>query len=124
MADPRPRYPLEPLAQALGIELLDLGTFGGDPEPRGALELAARLGCSTETVYRLRRHGMSPLKADEYAMSAGIHPARVWPTWWADIDDTNREHAEVGCVCDGDDCECGYYADDPPMGSGSLGLAA
>lgn len=120
------RYPLAPLAQALGIELLDAGTFGSDCEPRGVLELAARFDCSPETIYRFRRDGLSVMQADRYAMGAGVHPSRIWPTWWADVSEANREHAELGCVCDddGDECTCGYYSEDPPMGSLDLGLAA
>jgi hypothetical protein len=121
------RLPLAPLAEALGVEFHNPGTFGGDEnQTRGVPELAARLSCSVETVYRMRNNGLTPLQADRYAMSAGIHPARIWPNWWNGIDDTNTEHAELACVCDHDldHCTCGYYGDDPPMGASDVDLAA
>lgn len=111
------RYPLAPLAQALGINLTAAGTFGGVAEDTGIDAVADRLDISQTTAHRLRREGLTALAADRYAMAAGIHPARVWSTWWADVSEANREHGEIACVCDDDldQCGCGFYADDPPL---------
>ena len=57
-------YPLEPLAEALGIE-------------RSAL--ARRLGISGSTWKQYRDQGVTEKVADRLAVRAGLHPSEVWP---------------------------------------------
>ncbi len=56
-----PRYPLAPLAQALGIHLTTAGTFGGATTDTGINALAQRLHISITTAHTLRRTGLSAL---------------------------------------------------------------
>lgn len=51
-------------------------------EQRSARELAELLDISPRTVHRYRRTGLSAMQADRIAVSAGFHPAEVWPDWW------------------------------------------
>jgi hypothetical protein len=57
-------YSLEPLADALGCTLGQLGR---------------RLGVSGSTWQQYRSEGVSELVADRLAVKAGLHPALVWP---------------------------------------------
>ena len=45
--------------------------------------LAALVGVTERTVYRLRVEGLDDHRADLYAVRAGFHPALVWPEWQA-----------------------------------------
>lgn len=94
------RYPLEPLADALRI---DIGTPGrphdDDRADHGLVALSAHLGVTDRTLRRLRCNGLTDRQADHFAIVAGLHPAEIWPTWF---DDAPGE---------GDD----WYADDAPM---------
>lgn len=93
------RYPLEPLARVLGV---DLHTIGGHQsgDLTGLHLLAEQLGISHRHARRLEQHGLTDIAADRYAIRAGHHPASIWPTWWADS------------ISDED--EAGYFADDEP----------
>ena len=51
-------------------------------EARSARELAEILDISPRTVHRYRKGGLSAIQADRIAVSAGFHPAEVWPDWW------------------------------------------
>lgn len=80
------RYPLEPLAQHLGINLGQIGGHQPGQHPTGITALADRLGISPRVAQRHRRHGLTPRLADRYACTTGTHPANIWPTWWTDIE--------------------------------------
>lgn len=70
-------YPLEPLAEAMGCTLSEVGR---------------RLGVSGTTWKQYRDQGVSELVADRLATRAGLHPAVVWPEWMDDqIDEVGRE---------------------------------
>ena len=81
------RYPLAPLAAHLGITLGQIGGHQPGQNPTGIAALAERLKLSPTMLYRLRHHGLSPDQADRLACRVGVHPAMIWPTWWADTPD-------------------------------------
>lgn len=43
--------------------------------------LAAELGVPPQTIYRWRRRGIPPYRADELAVELGSHPLIIWPAW-------------------------------------------
>lgn len=101
------RYPLEPLARALKIEL---GEIGGDQPgqvPRGLTAIGQHLGV-TDPRYlrRLRRRGLPMHLADRGAIRCGKHPSVLWPNWNTIDDD------ELGAFDEG---RPGYFADDPAI---------
>lgn len=51
-------------------------------EQCSARELAELLDISPRTVHRYRKAGLNAIQADRIAVSAGFHPAEVWPDWW------------------------------------------
>jgi len=60
------RYPLQPLADAMGL----------------SLAAACRaLGVSGSTMQDYRHRGLTERVADRLAVRAGFHPAEVWPDW-------------------------------------------
>lgn len=68
------RYPLEPLATALNIDLA-----GEDP----TAQLAMRIGVARRAVQEARRMGLSDLQADLWAITVGLHPGAIWGRiWW------------------------------------------
>lgn len=70
-------YPIAPLEQLLGDPLAEHND--------GPVKMVARrLGIGTQRIYRYRRSGMSTELADRLAISAGLHPSLVWPTWFID----------------------------------------
>lgn len=78
---PEPRYPLQPLAQALGITL---GTTGGHQPgqpPTGITALAEATGRPTRTLQHWNLTGLDYYTADELACATGHHPADIWPGW-------------------------------------------
>lgn len=81
------RYPLDPLANHLGIRLGQIGGHQPDQHPSGMAALAERLNLSITRLYRLRRHGLSPDQADRLAIATGAHPSQIWPSWFADAPD-------------------------------------
>lgn len=44
--------------------------------------LALRLRVHRRQLYRWRRYGVTIDQADTLAITAGYHPAEVWPQWW------------------------------------------
>lgn len=68
------------------LAMIDFGT---------ADELAARLGVSKRTADRWLKPDATVRtgSADRIAMSAGFHPANVWPEW---IDDALEDATPVG----------------------------
>lgn len=86
MTTTQTRYPLAPLARALGITVT---TRGGGNQPghlQGLAAIATHLGISHRHAQRLHQHGLNPEQADRYAIRLGIHPAVLWPSWWTDTD--------------------------------------
>lgn len=82
------RYPLEPLAQAMGLSLH---------------AACAQLGISGTTQKEYRARGVTVRVADRLAVKAGYHPAEIWPTW---IDDAIAD--EPPAYVNYKDCaECG-----------------
>lgn len=78
------RYPLEPLAQAAGVTLGQIGAHQPGDHPTGMAALAERLGVSTTTLKRARRHGLTDIQADAWACALGYNAALVWgDRWWA-----------------------------------------
>lgn len=46
--------------------------------------LALRLGLTKRSIHRLVNLGLSEVKADRFAVAAGLHPAEVWgDLWWS-----------------------------------------
>lgn len=96
------RYPIDPIATALNIELGRPGR-PDDDTTHGIPALAQALDCSETTAGAMRRDGLTRRQAERYAPRAGRHPAAFWPNWWRD-DDIESEEAD-------DD----YYSDDPTL---------
>lgn len=88
------RYPLEPLAVKLKIEL---GQLGGqrDDETTGLARLALRLGISHEAARNARKRGLNDRQADRFAVRCGWHPVQVWPEWFNGV----GEHIPGTCDC-------------------------
>ena len=84
------RYPIQPLATALGIELGRIGAPNGwstsDDEPAGRTALAEALDVSISTITRRMRTGLDEYEADRYAIRSGVHPTHLWPDWGTDLD--------------------------------------
>lgn len=86
---PEPRYPLAPLAAALGVTLGQIGGHRPGQEPTGITALAERFGCSTRWVKHLHRHGLPWDLADELACRHAGGPAwTIWPDWITNCPDT------------------------------------
>ena len=46
--------------------------------------MARILGIGTESIYRWRKNGISPYRADTIAVKTlGVHPAYIWRKEWA-----------------------------------------
>jgi len=80
------RYPLGPLADALGIELgLQLGgaaRWDPTPQPQGTAAIAEAAGVTVRRVRFWKEHGLSEQHADEAACTIGLHPCEIWPEWF------------------------------------------
>lgn len=63
-----PRFPLEPLLEAIGRPCM--------------AQLARRVGEHPRETYRWRDRGLSERQADRVACRLGLHPARIWPGWF------------------------------------------
>jgi hypothetical protein len=76
---PKPRpYPIEPLAQAIGIH---------PNTPHLTATLANTLGLNPRSIYDGRTRGLTTRQADRWAALAGLHPGIIWPHWWDDDTD-------------------------------------
>lgn len=65
------RYPLQPLATALGANT--------------DRQLAERCGVTTRTIERWRAQGIPAQHADRLAcVTVGVHPATIWPQYLND----------------------------------------
>lgn len=73
MADPEVRYPIERLIAAAQLD--------------NHAQLALRLGLHHDTVRHAAALGLTDRQADRWAVRLGLHPAWVWPTWFADTPD-------------------------------------
>lgn len=95
------RYDLAPLAQHLRIELHQHGRPPDDDRAdHGLTALASRLGITNlRSMRRIATRGLTERQADHFATRCGVHPASIWPSWWADAN--------------GEDDD--WYADDPAM---------
>jgi hypothetical protein len=103
------RFPLEPLAERMGVLLLADGEEGGQragqPLESHAV-IAARLGVSERTVRRWlgpsdrwrHRPGLSVRQADRYALMVGLMPWQVWSDWWDDVPG-EEDLFDVPCRC-------------------------
>jgi lambda repressor-like predicted transcriptional regulator len=81
---PADRYPLEPLAQAAGVTLGQIGSHQPGDHPTGMAALAERLDVSTTTLKRARRHGLTDIQADTWACALGLNPSAIWgDQWWS-----------------------------------------
>ena len=76
------RYPLAPLAQALGVQVGPPGVTGTDGHPVGHGKLALLLGCDIRTIRRYAADGIPEASADRYAVRAGRLPYEVWPDYY------------------------------------------
>jgi hypothetical protein len=88
------RYPLQPLADALGLTLDTPG-------------LARRLNLSGTTWKEYRDLGVSERVADRLACKAGLHPFMVWP----EMADEAVEAVHVDC--EGDWCSTRFLPAKP-----------
>jgi Bacterial regulatory proteins, gntR family len=69
------RWPLRPLLDACELTPTALGR---------------RVGASGNAMAAARRHGLTDVQADHWAIALGTHPLLVWG--WAWIDDANHAH--------------------------------
>lgn len=77
-----PRFPLEPLAQALGIPLITREQAGPNDVGVGYQPIADACDVSWRTVARWAADGLSTYAADRAAITAlGLHPMLIWPNW-------------------------------------------
>ena len=86
----RRRYPLQPLARVLGIELGRVGGYQPGQPPSGLAAIAEQLGISHVMAQRLNAEGLSDRQADKYAIAIGHHPSAIWPEW-NDVDELTLE---------------------------------
>lgn len=110
------RYPLQPLAAALHIELGGPpGNPNDDDRTHGIPALIEALHTNKRSIQRFRRQGLTARMADRLANRTGRHPSAIWPDW--SIPDDN----ELGDVNpdDGlgtfDEADPDYFGDDPPI---------
>lgn len=87
------RYPLAPLAKALGIRLIEVGEFAGNQHldlPVGLHRIAAIFDVDVRTTQRWSSHGI-PMTDQRRSHVEDIcdeirrHPATIWgPAWYDD----------------------------------------
>lgn len=95
------RYPLEPLAHALRIDLHRPGRPTDDNQADSGLNaLAHHIGITHRQARRALHDGLSDRQADRFATRIGMHPASIWPQWW--------DNAEG---------DADWYTDDPALES-------
>lgn len=94
------RYPLEPLASALGITLGDVGQFHGNQHTdatdndtiTATQALAEHLGVDRRTIRRWRHEGIPADKIDHLACHiVGCNPINIWPEYDDQLDDIPPE---------------------------------
>lgn len=88
MSEPLPRLPLEPLLAAAraagGRFVVTLGTPSSRDDAFSLSWFARCIGVQPRQVYRWRTEGGVPIyNADKAACRLGLHPALVWPEWFA-----------------------------------------
>lgn len=98
----RKRYPIEPLARAIGVTLGRAGGYQPDDPPEGLAALANRCGITHRRAQRWHQYGIPARYSDQAAIACGRHPCNLWPGWDLDIDDVDEDTD-------------GYYADDLPL---------
>jgi hypothetical protein len=54
-----------------------------EQEPPTMGDMAAMVGTSRRNLMRWSVEGIPELSADRVAVSLGLHPAELWPEWWA-----------------------------------------
>ena len=54
----------------------------------GGGQLSKAVGVERHVVRRWQRKGLTVWEADRAAVAAGVHPANVWPEWWALCDES------------------------------------
>jgi hypothetical protein len=52
----------------------------------GRVTLAQTLGVDTAVILRYRQNGLDSSQADAVAITLGLHPAALWPSWFDDAD--------------------------------------
>ena len=80
------RYDLAPVEWAAGTRF-HLVREQSAPD----IGLAERLGVSRQTIHRARRFGLNAYTADQYAVAVGYHPSLLWPSWFEDYEDEERD---------------------------------
>lgn len=58
-----------------------------EPASRSIDRLAEDLGTTDRTLHRCASTGLSPMLADKCATRLGLHPANIWPEWYAVAED-------------------------------------
>ena len=79
---PRVRFPIEPLADAAGITLGQIGGHQPDDHPSGIARLAELIGVKPRWARHLRHQGITEEQADKAATALGLHPITIWPSEW------------------------------------------
>lgn len=74
-------FPVEALADALGVELGVIGGHRAGESGGGLAQLADLLGVSYSTMQRRLRAGFTEAQADEAAIRCGLQPELVWPAF-------------------------------------------
>ena len=54
----------------------------------GCGQLGKAVGVERHVVRRWQRKGLTVWEADRAAVAAGVHPANLWPEWWALCDES------------------------------------
>lgn len=64
----------------------DLASLLAASRERSWWTLTMRVGANGSTVAHARDHGLTWQQADTWAIRCGMHPAEVWPSWYADVE--------------------------------------